>query len=367
LKKFTLIDLVRTFSILVVLALHLGEFSFFQKSKNPWSLWVWEHFWRNGTYGVDCFFVVSGFLIAGVIAGNKGGLWKPSFRQFYIQRAGRILPLFCLSILIGILMLIIPGFIGNNLDVFHSGGGPLSAGFWICVLTFTFNWFLAFNPFLRCGLHFVVLWSLSIEEQFYLLFPYALKKLKNSKSLCLFLVLLVVQGFFWRLGCYFLESNIYFQTCASPGVFDHIAVGILLYLAVDRWKIYLLENKTLSWFLCAAGLAVMMGIYFGTSQDSIGDRVYASTVLDMGLFTFLLGGLHLSFFESKFWKPFGLPGRYCYGIYLLHPLVLSVMHSFVFRSDAWIAFAFFALVSTILAGISYHFFEMPANRLVRRI
>jgi peptidoglycan/LPS O-acetylase OafA/YrhL len=328
---------------------------------------MWEHLRRNGTYGVDCFFVVSGFLIARVIAGNKGGLWKPSFREFYVQRASRILPLFCLSVLIGILMLVIPrGVIGNNFDVFRSANGPMGAGFWICVLTFTFNWFLAFNPLIQCGLHFVVLWSLSIEEQFYLLFPHALKKLKNSKNLFLFLWGVVAIGFLWRLGGYFFQSNIYLQICASPGAFDNIAIGILLYLAVNRWKTYLLKNEKMSWFLCVAGLGVMIGIYWGTFQESIGDRVYASTALDLGLFTFLLGGLHLSFFESKFWKPWGLPGKYCYGIYLLHPLVLSILHPFIFRSDTWMAFAFFALVSTLLAGISYHFFEMPVNFWIRK-
>lgn len=111
----------------------------------------------------------------------------------------------------------------------------------------------------------------------------------------------------------------------------------------------------------------MLGIYLGTSREDAGDRVYATSALALGLFTFLLGGLHLSFFESKFWKPFGLPGKYCYGVYLLHPLVLSVMHPLIFRWDAWTAYLFFAAATLVLAALSYHFFEMPANRLIRRM
>ena len=366
LKRLPIIDLIRTFSILVVLALHLEQLSFLRKPLNSWSFWIWEHFWRNGTYGVYCFFVVSGYLIAGVIAKNHGGLWKPSFREFYVQRAGRILPLFGFSILIGIGILTFPrAFLDNHFDVFRSNNGYVGAGYWICILTFTFNWFIAFNPLTNYGLHFLVLWSLSVEEQFYLLFPYALKKLKNIKNLFYFLILLIAVGFLWRLGCYFIQPNIYSQMCASPGVFDNIAFGILLYLAVDRWKSFLLKNKKISWFLCVAGFGVTLGIYLGTSRDCAGDRVYASTALALGLFTFLLGSLHLSFFESKFWKPFGLPGKYCYGVYLLHPLVLSVMHPYIFRGDAWIAFLFFSTATVALAAVSFRFFEMPVNRLIR--
>lgn len=351
-----------------MLALHLEQLSFLRKPANPWSFWIWEHFWRNGTYGVYCFFIVSGYLISGVIAKNSGGLWKPSFREFYVQRAGRILPLFGFTLLTGICILTFPSiFLSYHFDLFRSNNGDVGAAYWVCLLTFMFNWFVAFNPLINYGLHFGVLWSLSVEEQFYFLFPYTLKKLKNPKNLFFFLIALIAIGFLWRLGCYFFQPSSYLQMCASPGVFDNIAVGILLYLAVDRWKSYLLKNKKLSFFLCLAGFGMILGIYFGTSRDDAGDRVYASTALALGIFTFLLGSLHLSFFESKFWKPFGLPGKYCYGVYLLHPLVLSVMHPFIFRWDAWTAFLVFATATVVLAAISYHFFEMPANRLIRRM
>ncbi len=366
-KKFPLIDLVRTFSIIVVLAVHEDEQVLLRKPENTWSYWLWEHFRRNGTYGVYCFFMVSGFLIAGVIAKNQGSLWNPSLREFYIQRAGRIFPLLGLTLWIGILMLWIPrGSNDSDIDVFRPDHGYLGPGFWICLFTFTFNWFRAFNPFINYGLHFGLLWSLSIEEQFYFLFPQALKRLGNVKNLCRFLFFVMAIGFLWRLGCYFFHSNRYMQICGSPGAFDNIAAGVFLYLAVDRWKAYLIKNKKISYLLCAAGFALVTGIYLGTSQDVESDRVYASSLLDLGLFTFLLGGLHLSFFESKFWKPLGLPGKYCYGSYLFHPMVLAVMFPLIFRMNAWMAFALFTAATVALAALSYHFFEMPANRIIRR-
>lgn len=366
-KRIRLIDLVRSFSILVVMAVHEDESAAIHKPVNSFCFWVWEHFERNGTYGVYSFFVVSGFLIAGVVAKNPGGLWKPSLQEFYVQRMGRIFPLLSLTLWIGILMLMIPrSFNDSNLDVFHPDKGFLGPGFWICILTFTFNWFRVFNPLINYGLHFGVLWSLSIEEQFYLLFPQALKKLGNVQNLCRFLFFVVVFGFLWRLGAYYFQSNRYMQICGSPGAFDNIAVGILLFLAVGRWESFLLENKKISRLLCIAGFGMVLGIYLGTSQDVASDRVYASTVLDLGLFIFLLGGLHLSLFESKFWKPLSWPGKYCYGGYLLHPMVLAVLFPVFFRKDAWSAFGLFVIVTVALSAISYHFFELPANRLVRK-
>jgi peptidoglycan/LPS O-acetylase OafA/YrhL len=156
------------------------------------------------------------------------------------------------------------------------------------------------------------------------------------------------------------------QICASPGAFDNIAAGILLYLATDHWKGFLIKNKNLCRFLCVAGFGIVLATYLGTSQDIARDRVYASTLLDIGLFTFLLGGLQLTIFESKYWKPLGWPGKYCYGGYLLHPMVLSVIFPVIYRQGAWSSFALFVSATISVAALSYHFFEMPANRLIRK-
>lgn len=367
LKKIPLIDLVRSFSILVVLAQHLEELAMLRRPENPLLFWLWEHFWRNGIYGVYCFFVISGFLITGVIAKNSGGLWKPSVREFYIQRAGRIFPLLVLVVWIGVCMLMTPHDLNDrSFDIFESTGGSIGMGFWICILTFTFNWYMAFHPLITYALQFGVLWSLSVEEQFYFLFPQILKRLKNTGNLFLVLMAVIAAGFLWRLANYLFPSNEYLQVCASPGAFDNIAFGVLLYLTVERWKSFLLLNQRICWFLCAAGLTVMLWIYLGTSFNVPLDRVYASSLLDLGLCAFLLGGLHLSVFESKFWNPFCWPGKYCYGGYLLHPIVMVMLYPLVLRANAWVSFALFSTVTTALAALSYHYFEMPANRLIRQ-
>jgi len=364
-RNLQLIDLVRSFCILSVLAIHSDVI--FQKSQNLWVQWCWEHFQRNGVYGVYLFFVISGFLITGVLAKNPGGLYRPSLKIFYVQRAGRILPLLMTTIWIGICMLIMSppsGF--DYLDVFRPEAGHLNAAFWVSIATFTFNWFLAFHTPAAFGLYWGILWSLCVEEQFYLFFPIFLKKTNSENFLWRLLIAIVLFAILWRWLCHlFAPSNRYLQTAVSFGAFDSIAIGSLLYLADQRWGQWLAKDLKKCAVICAAGFTLLAGVYWNTTLSSF-DQIYVPTLLDMGLALFLMGGLRLSFFESRFLKLFSLPGKYCYGGYLLHSLILAVAFPILFRVNVWWGFSLFVFITTVAAGISYHFFEMPANRLIRK-
>jgi peptidoglycan/LPS O-acetylase OafA/YrhL len=366
LKRLPLVDLVRTFSILSVLAIHTDPF--FLRPSKPWLAWAWNHFQRNGTYGVYAFFLVSGFLITGVIRRNPGGLWKPSLSHFYIQRAGRILPLLVLTVWIGILMLLTPRPPhASYIDIFHPESGTVGAGFWICLSTFTFNWFLAFQPLASFGMFWNLLWSLSVEEQFYFLFPLLLKHLNNEKNLFRFLIAVLGIGFGWRLLCAVARwNNRDLQIFTSLGAFDNVAFGVLLDLTIIHWGPTLSKKKIWAAFCCLTGLILVISIYLFTSMNDLWDRVYASTFFASGLFLFLLGGLQFRLGEWKWWEPLTWPGRYCYGGYLLHPMIFTVLFPILFEKDAWEAFFFFSVVTTALAAISFYFFEIPANRLIRK-
>ncbi len=364
-NNFQLIDLVRSFCLLSVLAMHSDII--LQKPQNPWARSCWEHFQSNGVYGVYLFFVISGFLITGVLAKNPGGLFNPSIRTFYVQRAGRILPLLLTVIWIGICMLM-TSFNPHSdyLDVFSPEAGRLDWAFWFSIATFTFNWFLAFHPPAAFGLHWNILWSLCVEEQFYLFFPVLLRKAKSKERIWKLLLSVIFFALLWRSLCHFLApSNHFLQLAASFGAFDSIAIGSLLYLADQQWGRWLKQSSKKCVVICALGFVVMTTTYWNTSLSSL-DQIYVPTLLGTGLALFLMGGLKLSFFESHFLKIFSLPGKYCYGGYLLHPMILAIAFPILFHVSAWQGFGFFALITTVVAGISYHFFEMPANRLVRK-
>jgi peptidoglycan/LPS O-acetylase OafA/YrhL len=109
-----------------------------------------------GWIGVDLFFVLSGFLITGILADNMGG--DRYFSAFYARRALRILPVYFLAVFAAFHLL------PRLFDGFDTGGAGTEAAFWL----FLMNFVQLPDQLARTVGHF---WSLAIEEQFYLMWP----------------------------------------------------------------------------------------------------------------------------------------------------------------------------------------------------
>lgn len=118
----------------------------------------------NGYEAVFVFFVISGFLITSRIAARDGDIGRVDLRRFYMARALRILPLLCvvLAVLTVLALADVPGFAPEPGQ--QSVGGLLGSA-----LTFTFNWYEGRTGWAPAG--WDVLWSLSIEEIFYMVYP----------------------------------------------------------------------------------------------------------------------------------------------------------------------------------------------------
>jgi len=89
--------------------------------------------------------------------------------------------------------------------------------------------------------------------------------------------------------------------------------------------------------------------------------------MSFGVFFFLLGGLHLDFFNSKCWSVLSAIGKLSYGGYLYHPLILYWLWPFLMRKNDFFDLFILCLVTFILAELSYRFFELPSNLFIRKI
>jgi peptidoglycan/LPS O-acetylase OafA/YrhL len=366
-EKIQIIDLTRTLAIAMVMAFHL-------KPTLPlpslFFRWGWDHFQRNGEYGVCIFFVISGFLITRIIDLGPGGLTNPGWKWFYARRIGRIVPLFLFSIALGLIFNLIFRDGSKHFNYcFKLPAHPDDPLFWGSLFTATFNWVEAFYAGLwkGLGIHWLIFWSLAVEEQFYLFYPLVLKKLRTRQNITGFLIFIIISAYLWRLGLFLGgEENISVSMRVFIGSFDQIALGALLYLVYKQTRRYFASNQRGCWVLVALGAAIIITNHLATF--CIGetlDRVYAPSITAIGLFLLLLGGMNLAFFDSKHLKIFSLPGKYSYGNYLCHISVLYFIHSFLWNLNIVIAFLVYISVATMVSAISYHYFEVPANLFVR--
>ena len=367
-SSIPIINVVRSFSIFKVLAGHIGTNC--NPPDLPWLANLWGSFQGNALHGVDLFFVVSGFLITRAIRERSGNLFRPDIRDFYARRVGRIFPLLIFTLLFGVWMLY---FSKDHTPLhtycFNSHRFPFSGFFWISILTFTFNlYWLKLEPIsdYGFGLHWNVLWSLSIEEQFYFFYPWVLKWFKSRKKFIYFLVLLIVAGVLSRFfSALFLKPGCHWEAINSLAGFDFISIGILLFITQEKFGLMLKKNKTISRGICIFGLVVVLTVDLTTNPNS-DEGIYAPTLLGMGAYLFLLGGLNLGSL-SAFWVDWlGFPGRLSYGIYLLHSGIFYFIWPVLAGQNSLVAFLVLSTTSTGVCFLSYRFFELPSNHLIRR-
>lgn len=182
----------------------------------------------NGYESVLVFFVVSGFLITGNALDRWKRLGHPEFRTFYVRRAARILP--CLLFLVAVLsvldLLRVPDYTITRPD--QSLGGAVFAA-----LSFHLNWYEAFSGYLPGN--WDVLWSLSVEEIFYLGFPVAC--LLARRGLAPFLVLFCLLALSLPISHGAIRGNELLQEKAYLPGMAAIAAGVLAAVTSRQWRL----------------------------------------------------------------------------------------------------------------------------------
>jgi peptidoglycan/LPS O-acetylase OafA/YrhL len=312
------------------------------------------HLWRApltalGWSGVDLFFVLSGFLITGILWDSR--LEPDRARSFYIRRALRILPLYY-GVLVAV-FIVRPVFgWAHRLDDLALAHEQ----FWYW--TYLCDWRIALNhpPAFTFLTHF---WTLSIEEQFYLLWP--LIVWRCSRRVTLGIAVAVAAGaFLLRLAIVFGSDIPDAAYALLPCRLDALAVGAIIVLtlrgpsgvaAMRRWIVP----------TALAGAVVLCGlVLFRPSVRFVdpGMMTIGYTAIDWmfaGL-VFTAATARSRFLESSVLRA---AGRYSYGLYVYHPIVMwwIVRHVPVLEESQWASAIGGAVGSIVLAYVSYRFYE----------
>jgi peptidoglycan/LPS O-acetylase OafA/YrhL len=354
------IDILRGLSILAVVLLHIDGRIPFAKSGLGSHLpsQVNRVFFRNGYYGVKIFFVISGFLITTNILRRWGALDHVDLKAFYRLRFARIIP--CLLTLLVILAC---------LHTLHLTGFVIDprrtslARALFAALTFHLNWLEIQVGYLPAN--WDVLWSLSIEEVFYLAYPILCRFLPKWFLAILALALIAAGPFArtsWAHGNELAEDKAYLTG------FDCIAIGCVSAVASHAWMLSIIQRRIIHWV--GVLLLVQVSVYPLLPGLRLGQVGIDVTVLALGAALLLLA-LDSDAPKVVGTSPLAWFGRNSYEIYLTHGFVViwgaQAFHA-VGSSPNMAPFWHAAMVgvSGLLGWATAKYFSEPLNRRLRR-
>ena len=318
----------------------------------PWPI-------EGGWIGVDLFFVISGFLIAGILIDSRDDVHY--FRNFYARRVLRIFPLFYL--LVGGMLVAFP-LLGHR-QFLNDAGSPL---WYLLQLGNVPEGLLGHNPPYWLG----PVWSLAIEEQFYWTFPLlviAVAPNRLARWLFAFAGLALVVRIATTVAFPDRERVQYLFTLCR---IDTIAAGCLLAVLV-RWpRFAALRDRLPTWLAVIASSAAVIAL--ATKLDrtttfgrTAGYSVVAIAFAALVLLVFLKRGTRST--AALRWAPLRYLGKICFGLYLLHrpadTLVTTVVGKLHFAQDSLLLVPVKIAVAVGLATLSWRLLETPCLRLKR--
>jgi peptidoglycan/LPS O-acetylase OafA/YrhL len=371
--RFDGVDVLRGLSILLVVLLHIWLRMHGTDSSIQLSLpsWLFHLLFRNGGNGVTVFFAVSGFLITLTSLRRFGSLDQMRPAMFYRIRFARIAPLLVL-----VLVLL------SLLHLAHANGFRISTNTaslpraLFAALTFHLNWLEAARGYLPAN--WDVLWSLSVEEMFYLFFPIAcitLHRLRRGGALFAALLLaFVVMGPFARTVW---TTNPLWQNKGYLSGMDSIALGCLCALVTERllqrdsawrerWSMLLVAVEVI-------GAAMMLLIFMSPRwhwMQSIGRSGTDDSILSLGACLVMAGSVARGRAASRWTSPIRWFGRHSYEIYLMHEFVLvwgTMLYLKLRRGPLTLWFVGILLASALLGAVIARCFSEPLNRSLRGV
>lgn len=293
----------------------------------------------NGQLGVQIFFAVSGFLITSTALRRWGSLSNIDIRGFYRLRFARIAPL--LLLLLAVLSVLHLAHVKNFVVSPKTGGLGRAL---LAALTFHVNILEAQRGYLPAN--WDILWSLSVEEMFYLFFPLLCRLLGQGNLLIGVLSIFVLLGPYGRT-----HGNEVWREYSYLGGMDAIALGCLTALLVPRVRV---SPKILT--------AVGVPILIGCLCFSLGN----ATILAIGTCLLMAAATQSKWQAPQYLSPVMILGQRSYEVYLTHMFVVFVF--FQLFLDAGkpmravpVFFIATIVVSTLLGEAVARLYSEPLN------
>lgn len=317
---------------------------------------------KNASLGVNLFFVLSGFLITYLLLAEKAQSGRIHIMHFYFRRALRIWPLYFLVVLAGFYLFpLLKSFTGNE--------GALHASL-PYYLGFASNFDIVHKGMSQTSI-LNILWSVSVEEQFYLLWPLLLTIIP-ARFLLNVLVILLAGSIYFRCLNHQHEIILYYHTLSVIGdmLVGGMAAWLCFYNKTFREKLERLPRwLILSFYLAGTGMILFNAQVFSGTAGIVFSRLFFSL-----FFVFVI--LEQNYAARSLFKMSGNRiisewGRYTYGLYCYHCISIVLAHLVTTRgfhipngSGLMITDMLLSLVLTgVLAYFSYRYLESPFLKL----
>jgi peptidoglycan/LPS O-acetylase OafA/YrhL len=356
LDHITSLDGLRGAAVLFVLARHFEILA----PQGLTGITFIDHFFRGGYLGVDIFFVLSGFLITSLLLNEHTAHSKIYLLRFYGRRFLRLLPALSLLLVLYSIVTVLEG------QEFSS----ISSGIWASFFYYL-NWQYVLN-FPRSYGDLGYLWSLSIEEQFYIVWPaVVILLLRISKRALVhisFIAVLIAFVMWHRHVLWTTTTEVPYERLIifirTDARIDSLLVGCITAF-VYRYRLISIK---LSQLLAIFGVIILF-LYLEFSQPYTGYMFSGGfTVVAVSVGCLILGLTTSNFYLTRLLSGrfIVLIGKTSYGIYLWHYPIFTFVNRHMTNVDEIYKVVTALLFTALFTTASWMLIETPALRLKNR-